>query len=166
VIKKQITKKLPYRDNVCCLLYQDDLFLLVQLLGWPNNWWKLIQGGIESGESIIEAARRELQEEVGVKDIKIIAESKHKHQYEWSEDSIKLARNKWRGQIQRFLLIEYLGNKESVQANAKEVQQLKWMTTKELLNNIDNNNPNFKGYRDVIKKVLIEFKKYKSLQKF
>lgn len=73
------TKKLPYRNNVCCLLYQDELFLLVQLIGWSDNWWKFIQGGIEEGESLIEAAARELYEEAGVNDIKIIAESKHSH---------------------------------------------------------------------------------------
>ena len=153
------TKELPYRDNVCCLLYQDELFLLVQLIGWPDSWWKFIQGGIEQGESVIEAATRELQEEAGIKDIKVITESQHKHQYDWSEDSVELAGYRWKGQIQRFLLVEYLGEKEDVQPNTKEVQQLRWMTAQDLLNSIDHDHPNFKGYRDSIEKVLSEFQK-------
>lgn len=55
--------KLPYRDNISCIVFKDDMFLLVQLNDWPKDFWKFPQGGIEQGETEEEAVIRELIEE-------------------------------------------------------------------------------------------------------
>lgn len=41
---------LPYRNNVSCIVFRGDKFLVVQLNDWPENWWKFPQGGIEQDE--------------------------------------------------------------------------------------------------------------------
>jgi 8-oxo-dGTP pyrophosphatase MutT (NUDIX family) len=43
---KDTYKTLPYRDNVACIVFKGDEFLLVQLHLWEPNWWKFPQGGI------------------------------------------------------------------------------------------------------------------------
>ena len=47
--------RLPYRNNVSCILFREDKYLLVQLNEWPEHWWKFPQGGIRKGESEKEA---------------------------------------------------------------------------------------------------------------
>lgn len=150
-------KKLPYRNNVSCIVFRQKRFLLVQLAGWPDNWWKFPQGGMEENESEESAARRELFEELGSENFRIVAKSSHIHQYDWPEDSIKKAGYRWRGQSLRFLLVEHLGTDEEIQINRDEVQQYKWTELKDLFKNIDHDNPLFVNYKNVIEKVLLEF---------
>ena len=45
-------QNLPYRDNVCCIVFKGKRFLLVQNLGFKDNWWKFPQGGIEKNETV------------------------------------------------------------------------------------------------------------------
>lgn len=151
-------EKLPYRNNVGFIVYnREKQFLLVQLVEWPKNWWKFPQGGMEEGESEETTAQRELSEELELNNYRIIAKSTHILQYDWPEDSIKKAGSRWRGQIQRFLLVEYLGTGEEIRINRDEVQQYKWTELQDLFESINHNNPLFKNYKKVIKKVLWEF---------
>lgn len=47
----------------------------VLLLDWPEfNWKTLILSGIEAGEDMVEAAKREIAEETGYTDVSFIAE--------------------------------------------------------------------------------------------
>ena len=67
-------KPFIYRKAVECYVRNplDDTFLL---LDWKNAKWKTpITGGIEEGEDVIEAARREIYEETGYKNLKFIQE--------------------------------------------------------------------------------------------
>lgn len=150
-------EKLPYRNNVGCIVYREKQFLLVQLVGWPKNWWKFPQGGMEEGESEETAAQRELLEELGLDNFRVIAKSSHILQYDWPEDSIKKAGYRWRGQRQRFLLVEYLGTDEEMRINRKEVQRYKWTELQNLFKSIDHNSPLFTNYKKVIEKALLEF---------
>lgn len=153
-----IIKDLPYRDNVSCVVYKDNKFLLLQGKGWPLNWWKFPQGGINNKETIDEAAIRELKEEVGSCNFKIIGLSKYNNIYDWNDESIKLASYRWRGQNQHFLLIEYLGKENNICLNSLELQDYKWVTQENLWLNIDHDDKNFANYKSTIKKVLAEFK--------
>lgn len=148
---------LPYRNNVSCIVLKEKRFLLVQLAGWPDNWWKFPQGGIKEGELEETAVERELMEELGNKNFRIIGVSNHTNRYDWSDDSVKKAGYKWRGQIQKFFLVEYLGSDEEIKINRKEIQQFKWVELKDLFANIDHDHPLFANYKNTIEKVLEDF---------
>lgn len=148
---------LPYRNNVCCVVYKGEEFLLLQDKGWPVNWWKFPQGGINTGESLEQAAARELKEETGSDNFKIIGKSKNFNNYDWNDDSVKLAGYRWRGQNQSYLLFEYLGEKNNINLDLSESQSYKWVTLEDLWLNIDHDDKNFTNYKNTIEKVLKEF---------
>ena len=151
-------QNLPYRDNVCCIVFKGKRFLLVQNLGFKDNWWKFPQGGIEKNETAEEAAKRELFEEIGNKNFKIIGKSSYTNQFDWSDESLKLAGYRWRGQIQQFFLVEYTGSEKEIKINEKETQAYKWAGLKEMFVSIDHDDKNFTNYKNTIEKVLLEFK--------
>lgn len=153
--------KLPYRDSVCCIVFKGENFLLLQGKGWPADWWKFPQGGINDGETLEQAALRELKEETGNDNFKIIGISKNANIYDWNDDSVKLAGYRWRGQKQRYLLLEYLGEANNICLNPDETQQYKWVTLFDLWKNIDHNDKNFTNYKNTIEKVLLEFHIFK-----
>ncbi len=159
IMVQERIENLPYRDSVSCIVFKDNRFLLVQLAGWPDNWWKFPQGGIEEGETEETAAKRELLEELGSGNFKIIAESSHIHQYDWPIESVKKAGHKWSGQIQKFFLVEFLGKDKEIQINKKEIQQYKWVDgLDDLFKSIDHNSPLFVNYKNAVERVLETFK--------
>lgn len=153
-------KKLPYRDNVSCVVYKNNVFLLLQRKGWHSNWWKFPQGGIDTGEPIEAAAVRELKEEVGSDNFKVIGLSKNYNVYDWNDESVRLADYRWRGQNQRYLLIEYLGEEDEISLNPQEIEACEWVKLDDVWCKIDHNDENFCNYKETIKKVLREFNFY------
>lgn len=60
-----------------CIVYRDDKLLMAKHLSMDGEeWWCLPGGGIEPGETPLEAALRELEEECNVKG-RIVAEVSH-----------------------------------------------------------------------------------------
>ena len=151
--------QLPYRNNVSCVIFKGDRFLLVQLTDWPKNFWKFPQGGAEAGETEKDTIKRELSEELGIKDYRIIGVSSHTNKYDWSDDSVKLAGFRWRGQIQKFYLIEYLGTEKEIKINKDEVRDYKWADLDDLFVSINPGHKDFANYKESIEKVLTEFNK-------
>lgn len=149
--------KLPYRDNVSCVVFKNDKFLLVQLKGWPKEYWKFPQGGVHEGEMEEDTAKRELKEELGTDKFKIVGKSIHTNLYNWDNRSIELAGCRWKGQNQRFYLIEFLGEEKDIKINKKEIQNHKWATRDELPVHIDHDVVYFSNYKASIDKVLKEF---------
>jgi len=148
----KLVKKLPYRDNIGGLVFKGSKYLLVQRTNWPDNFWKLPQGGINEKEKKDKAIRRELNEELGTDKFKIIKLFPFTHQYDWDKESINLANFRWRGQKQFFFLVEFTGDK--INLNSEELKNYCWVTKDELLKRIDVIHPLFKGYKKIIKKLL------------
>lgn len=151
---------LPYRNNVSCILFKNKKFLLVQHVKWPENFWKFPQGGIGKGESEKEAAHRELLEELGTDKFKFIAKSSHANKYDWEDGSVKLAGFRWRGQIQKFFLVEYLGGDKDITIDKNDLRRYKWVALKDLYLHIDHHNKDFTNYKETIEKIIDEFKRY------
>jgi len=154
---KDIYKTLPYRDNVACIVFKDDEFLLVQLHKWEPNWWKFPQGGIDEGEKIEDAASRELREEIGDCKIKIVGTSTHRLQYDWDDVSIQRGKCRWRGQNQRYVLVEFKDSEENIQLQEEELHTCCWVKKDKLKDHLYQEIPPFVGYWDSIEKVLTEF---------
>lgn len=145
---------LAYRDNVSCLVFKKDKFLLVQLIGWPKDFWKFPQGGIKPGEGEKEAVFRELKEELGTDKFKILTKSPYLHQYDWDKDSIEKAGFRWKGQRQKFYLVEFLGKDKDIRINTKEIQNYKWVERDQLTKHFFHKHKLFADYDLMIKRTL------------
>jgi len=149
----KLSKKLPYRKNVAALIFKKDKYLLVQLKDWPDNLWKLPQGGLNKKEKKEEGIIRELREELGSNQFKIIKKFPFHHQYDWDKKSQMLAGFKWRGQRQTFFLIKFLG--ENIIPDTNEIKNICWVSKKELFRKISAKHPLLKGYKKTIKKMFM-----------
>ncbi|MCF6276223.1 MAG: NUDIX domain-containing protein [Candidatus Magasanikbacteria bacterium] len=66
------------------------LFLLIQHLHEKGGHWAFPKGHPEVGETEIESAKRELEEETGVKDVKIIEGLEFFEKYSFEQDGIHI----------------------------------------------------------------------------
>lgn len=148
---------LPYRNNVSCIVFKVDKILLVQLTDWRENWWKFPQGGVEKGETEIQAVKRELFEELGSTKFEIIDKSKFTNQYDWVEKVILDHGSRWRGQFQKFFVVEFKGVDSDIKINKDEVRKYKWVDKDTMLDMITNVSNLSGTYKPTIIKVLNEF---------
>ena len=71
--------------------------------------WQMPQGGIDGGESPLEAARRELYEETNVKSAALIAEAPDWWSYDLPRELAGRWRGRYRGQTQKWFLFRFDG---------------------------------------------------------
>ena len=66
---------LPLRSGVgIVVLNKDNKIFVAKRIDNPKDFWQMPQGGIDKGETPLEAAYRELKEETSIKSVKIIQE--------------------------------------------------------------------------------------------
>lgn len=114
---------------------QKTKYLLIQY-GWGH--WEFPRGLIEKGESLEKAARREIEEEVGIKDIQFIPGFK-----EWIKFFFKL-KGKNIMKIATFLLAETKTKKVKLSFEHKDYA---WLEYKEALEKLT-----FKNAKEILKK--------------
>ena len=99
--------------------------------------WQMPQGGIDRGEKAIEAAKREMQEETGIKkNFRVIHESHDWHYYDLPMHlQKKLWRGRYVGQKQRWYVIDFYGSDNEINIKTKrpEFQTWRWSTKNEIL---------------------------------
>ena len=52
--------------------YDDDTVVLTQNIGWPAEWFGIVTGFLEKGEEPAQAVLREIEEEIGLTDARIV----------------------------------------------------------------------------------------------
>ena len=68
-------KELPLRIGVgIALLNHENKVFVGKRIDNPTNSWQMPQGGIDQNENFLDAAKRELEEETGIKSVKLIKE--------------------------------------------------------------------------------------------
>ena len=126
----------PYRPCVGLLVInKKGLIFIGQRIDNNMDAWQMPQGGIEEGENIYNAGLREMKEEIGTDNVKLIGEMK-----EWVKYDIpnklgkRLWNGKYRGQKQKWLAYSFLGSDNEININTKvpEFQNWKWEKAKNL----------------------------------
>ena len=143
-----------YRPNVGLMLIGPERRVFVgRRLNQPDAW-QMPQGGIDKGETPVEAACRELGEEVGTVKALLLRETRGWLQYDVPSDVAPVYwKGKWRGQAQKWFALAFTGSDADIDiaAHGDEFDAWKWVSAGELLELI----VPFK--REVYRTVLKEF---------
>ncbi|MCX6119892.1 MAG: RNA pyrophosphohydrolase [Proteobacteria bacterium] len=99
--------------------------------------WQFPQGGIEPGEMALNALYREMKEELGCDDFKVICQSPLDVRYKFPENLESKIKKKWIGQSQIWFKLVFLPNCAPDMSQADgEFQDYKWVTVEESLEHI------------------------------
>ena len=123
-----IDKKLPMRDGVGIIVLNNDNKVFVgKRKDNPGDKWQMPQGGVDEGEDYITAMKRELKEETGIENIKIIKEIEKIYQYELPKDLVGIIwKGKYRGQKQKWFITRFLGEEKEINLNTKHAEFIDW----------------------------------------
>ncbi len=131
---------LPFRSGVgMMIINRENKIFIGKRVDKKSRGWQMPQGGIDLGETPSSAAMREMYEETGTKNGRIIAESKKWYAYRVPLKSIpKLWEGRYCGQKQKWFLIEFLGldSEINLETEIPEFQEWKWVKVDQLLKNI------------------------------
>ena len=125
-------KKLPLRIGVGVILINKEKKIFVgKRRDHPNNdKWQMPQGGVNQGENLLNAVKRELEEETSIKNFKILKELDGWTEYGLPNYLIgKIWKGKYRGQKQRWFILQFTGKDEeiNVKTNVPEFIDWKWV---------------------------------------
>tara|TARA_B100000029_G_scaffold153591_1_gene148822 strand:- start:1294 stop:1770 length:477 start_codon:yes stop_codon:yes gene_type:complete len=121
-------KDLPLRLGVgIVLLNRKNKVFVGKRIDNSQNFWQMPQGGIDTNESFLEAAKRELEEETSVKTVKIIKELDSWFIYELPKDLLgKIWQGKYRGQKQKWFIMRFLGKNDEINIKTLNPEFLEW----------------------------------------
>ncbi|MBM3535044.1 MAG: RNA pyrophosphohydrolase [Alphaproteobacteria bacterium] len=146
--------KKGYRPCVGVLLLDSRGHVFVgERVGTPGAW-QMPQGGIDEGETPLEAAKRELREEVGTDKAELLAESAGWYAYDLPRKlREKLWGGRFKGQTQKWFAFRFLGSDDDIdlKTHHQEFARWRWMEMGELTAHI----VPFK--REIYEQVVVEF---------
>ncbi len=121
-------KNLPLRNGVgIVVLNNENKVFVAKRIDNPKNFWQMPQGGIDNGENYYEAALRELKEETSIKSVKLIQEIDRKFTYILPDHLIGIIwKGKFKGQIQKWFVMRFIGNESEININTKHPEFLDW----------------------------------------
>ena len=146
----------PYRPCVgIMLINQNDLILVAQRIDQIAEAWQMPQGGIDDGETPQQAALRELYEEIGTDNVKIIGETEDWISYDLPQNlANKIWGGRFRGQTQKWFAMRFLGNNEDINLATEKPEFIEWKWT--IMDNLLNMAVSFK--RDNYAQVIAAFR--------
>ena len=93
----------------------------------PIDKWQMPQGGVNNNESLLDAMKRELQEETSINNIEILKEFNYWLEYELPENLKGIIwKGKYRGQKQKWFITRFLGKDSEVNLNTKNAEFIDW----------------------------------------
>jgi len=128
---------LPYRPCAGMMLLNDEGGIFVgKRIDQSVEAWQMPQGGIDEGEEPSTAALRELEEEIGTRNVEILREHPEWLNYDLPEHLIGVKWDgKYRGQTQKWFAMRFLGDDRQIDLKTRheEFSEWKWVGAAELL---------------------------------
>ncbi len=114
--------RLPYRPCAGVALFnRDGLVWVGRRIDGPTEaegagrWWQMPQGGIDEGEELIAAARRELHEETNIRTVSLLGTARDWIRYDLPPERVgKAWGGKYRGQTIRFVAFRFDGQESEI----------------------------------------------------
>jgi putative (di)nucleoside polyphosphate hydrolase len=126
----------PYRPGVGIMLVNGKGRVLVaQRLDMPSHAWQMPQGGIDKGEHPLDAAWREMREEIGTDKAELAAESREWLSYDLPPDlADQIWKGRFRGQRQKWFAFRFQGKDRDIdiETDHPEFSAWKWAKMKKL----------------------------------
>ena len=121
-------QKLPMRTGVGIIVLNNKNEVFVgKRKDNPIDKWQMPQGGVDEGESFINAMKRELFEETSIKNIKILKEIDRTYEYELPDNLVGIIwKGKFRGQKQKWFITKFLGKDSEINLNTKNPEFIDW----------------------------------------
>ena len=122
------SKKLPLRLGVgAVVLNKKNQVFVGKRKDNPIDKWQMPQGGVNTGENLIDAMKRELHEETSIQNIKILNEIDGWFEYELPNNLLgKIWRGRYRGQKQKWFVVKFLGNDGEINLQTDKPEFIEW----------------------------------------
>jgi len=127
-------KTYTFRANAAVIIVKNHQVLMFERADRPDEW-QMPQGGIDVGETPLQAAYREMYEETGITqdDVRFIAEYPEWLSYEYPAEL--LPKGNHLGQVQRWFVFELLSDESAINLKTHHLQEFlsyKWTTADQL----------------------------------
>ena len=121
-------KELPLRIGVgIVLLNHENKVFVGKRIDNPAKSWQMPQGGVDQNENFLQAAKRELEEETGIKSVKLIKELDGWFKYDLPKNLLgKLWKGKYRGQKQKWFVMKFLGKNDEINVKTQNPEFFDW----------------------------------------
>ncbi|MBX7200263.1 MAG: RNA pyrophosphohydrolase [Rhodospirillaceae bacterium] len=128
-------KSKPYRRGVGIALIDARGYVFVGRRSDTKSAWQMPQGGIDKDETPRQAALRELKEETGTDQARIIGVTRSWLRYDLPADlRARVWKGKYRGQEQKWFLMRFTGRDQDIDlaAHTPEFETWKWLPFRQL----------------------------------
>ena len=121
-------KILPLRIGVgIVVLNSDNKVFVGKRKDNPVDKWQMPQGGVDPGETLLQAMKRELIEETSIKNIEVLKELDYWLEYELPKDLLGVIwQGKYRGQKQKWFVVKFFGLDNEINLNTKKPEFIEW----------------------------------------
>lgn len=124
---------LVYRKSIGLMILNADRHVLIGQrrdtgnLFFPPKAWQMPQGGIDGDETPWQAALREMKEEIGTTNVRLIAESREWYSYDFPEEiRTTLWGGRFFGQTQKWFLMAFLGHDTEINIHTRHPEFTAW----------------------------------------
>ncbi|MBU6299346.1 MAG: RNA pyrophosphohydrolase [Alphaproteobacteria bacterium] len=126
--KRVDPEALPYRLSVgMMLINRGGLVFAGRRIDQTVEGWQMPQGGIDEGETPVEAGLRELKEEVGTDKAVLLREMEGWHSYDLPKHLIGVAlHGRYRGQKQKWLALRFTGEDRDIDIRTEHPEFATW----------------------------------------
>ena len=103
------------------------LVLVARRIDMVSEAWQMPQGGIDAGESPIDAAFRELEEEIGTAKAQLLAEADDWLNYDLPHDLIAILwQGRFKGQRQKWFAMRFTGIDADIDIETENPEFMEW----------------------------------------